>query len=211
MKKLNNKGITTVEVIICFVLVIVITSSMYSIITSFNEKRIVESKKEKIVNYKNILTKEIQDDFIRVGLTYASYSKTTDNTTKQVTHTLDCTLKDGSKRKLVVEQRLTKTNYHLFGNPNVDDYFMISYGPPTDMLDYPLPNIGERKVESTNKKAYDLSINNVIITIDKETNVLSIQIGFYHPEFATRYGIYIVCPINYVSTGSDETNKFPFN
>ena len=43
MKKLNNKGITTVEVIICFVLVIVITSSMYSIITSFNEKRIVES------------------------------------------------------------------------------------------------------------------------------------------------------------------------
>ena len=37
---LNNKGITTVEVLICFVLVTIIASSLYSTVAMFNEKRI---------------------------------------------------------------------------------------------------------------------------------------------------------------------------
>ena len=39
MKKLNNKGITTVEVLICFVLVVIITVSIYATVSSFNEKK----------------------------------------------------------------------------------------------------------------------------------------------------------------------------
>ena len=75
MKKLNNKGITTVEVLICFVLVVIITSSIYVTISSFNEKKTLEGYKEKIINYKNLLTKDIQDDFIKIGITHASYEK----------------------------------------------------------------------------------------------------------------------------------------
>ena len=57
--KLNNKGITTVEVLICFILVAVITMSLYSVISSVNEKRLEESNKAKILIYKNTLTKKI--------------------------------------------------------------------------------------------------------------------------------------------------------
>ena len=98
--KLNNKGITTVEVIICFVLVVVITAAMYSTISSFNERRIYEENKEKIVSYKNLLTKAIQDDFVKIGLTHANYTKevASDGT---VTHTLNCNLKDGTNRDIV--------------------------------------------------------------------------------------------------------------
>ena len=73
MKKLNNKGITTIEVIICFILVVTITTSMFATVSSFNQKRIIEQYKEEIYTYKNLLTKEIQDDFIKIGVTTAEY------------------------------------------------------------------------------------------------------------------------------------------
>lgn len=67
MKKLNNRGITTIEIIICFALVVVISVTMYSTISTFNKKRLVESYKARIYTYKNLLTKDIQDDFIKKG------------------------------------------------------------------------------------------------------------------------------------------------
>jgi len=45
------------------------------------------------------------------------------------------------------------------------------------------------------EKVLDLRINNV--DINKDNNILTIYIGFYHPDLGTRYGIDIVCPINY--------------
>ena len=56
--KLNNRGITTIEVIICFVLVITIATAMYGTVASFNQKRIIEQYKEEIYTYKNVLTKQ---------------------------------------------------------------------------------------------------------------------------------------------------------
>ena len=38
MKKLNNKGITTIEVIISFVLVVIISASLFTTITAYNRK-----------------------------------------------------------------------------------------------------------------------------------------------------------------------------
>ena len=52
MKKLNNKGITTIELIISFVLIIMVASSLFSTITAYNEKRLVEGYKAEILTYK---------------------------------------------------------------------------------------------------------------------------------------------------------------
>ena len=81
MKKLNNKGITTIELIISFVLIIMVASSLFSTITAYNEKRLVEGYKAEILTYKNSLTKLIQDDFIKIGVTKASYKRYTSGTT----------------------------------------------------------------------------------------------------------------------------------
>ncbi len=213
MKKINNKGITTIEVIVCFVLVVMITIVMYSTITGFNERRLVEGYKSKIYTYKNVLTKEIQDDFIKIGLNHATTYKKSQHGT--ATYTVDCTLQDGTKRRLVIDQFLTKSDYHIGGTlDSREDYFMIKYGVPGDMIEYPIPDLGESKFEVENASgnkvettAKDLSINNVLIGISKE-NVLSIYIGFYHPELGTRYAINIVAPINYKTTEADVADKF---
>ena len=230
MKKLNNKGITTIEVIICFVLVVTITVSMYATISYFNEKRLIENYKEQIYSYKDLLTKDIQDDFIKIGLTHAEYKKelTTDgsNTAQNVTkHTVNCTLKDGSKRVLIIEQRLAKSSYHLGGiTGKIDDYFMIRYGKENELVEYPLPDLGHsmqgdsvsdancqpnKKITSNCHTVQDLSINNVLIKITDE-NVLSIYVGFYHPDLSTRYGINIIAPIDYVSDGGGELGEWNY-
>ena len=71
MKKLNNKGMTAVEILVCFVLVVIISVSMYTTVSSYQNKQQIEAFKEKIFTYKNLLTKEINDDLIKDGLVTA--------------------------------------------------------------------------------------------------------------------------------------------
>ena len=206
--KLNRKGITTVEVIVCFILVTVISLSMYSTISAFNNKRIEESYKSKVLVYKSVVTKQIQDDFIKKGLVSAKLSETVENTKK--TYTVDCVLKDGTKRKLIVIQQSSRCP----NNAAVSDYYMIKYGPPNSMEEYELPNIGTTKNKcegpdfvadpSGTEEKKDLRISNVIMNISNEntasditSHVLSIYIGFYHPTLGNKYAINIVSPINY--------------
>lgn len=205
--KLNNKGITTIEVLICFILVVIITTSMFVTISSFNEKKTIESYKEEVYDYKNILTKDIQDDFIKIGLTHARYEKNVD-ANGAATYTVLCNLKDGTERKLEITQLLAKSSYHTEGVDGANDYFMIKYGKPDDMIEYPLPDLGHTENES-GKTVQDLSINKVLISID-DNNVLSIYIGFHHPDLDNKYAINIICPINYISSSIEGRTNWDY-
>ena len=68
MKKLSNKGMTSVEVLMAFIVVVMISVSMYSTVSAYQNKQQIESFKEKIMTYKNLLTKEVNDDLIKKGL-----------------------------------------------------------------------------------------------------------------------------------------------
>ncbi|MBR1936547.1 MAG: hypothetical protein IJ842_02525 [Bacilli bacterium] len=218
MKKLNNKGITTIEVIICFLLVVIIATSMYTTVSAFNERRIIEQYKEEIYSYKNILTKQIQDDFIKIGITSAKIT-TPKQTDETPTYTLEVTLRDGTKRRLIIIQQLGYSIYHLGGEKNTSDKFMIKYGKVGEEIEYPIPDLGEFHVDSSGKRKNctggsgcltikDLSINNVYLNVEKD-QVLTIYIGFYHPELSTRYAISIVAPLNYViSSNNNEDPLF---
>lgn len=59
MRKLNSNGITTIEVILCFTLVFVMTFSMYGTVSSYNDKRKIEKDKNEILSYKYLLIKII--------------------------------------------------------------------------------------------------------------------------------------------------------
>ena len=202
MKKLNNKGITTLEILLSFVIIVIITMSMYGTVSAFNEKRMIEEYKSQIFTYKNLLTKEIQDDFIKIGLTHVEYTEGSMGDSRE--YLLKCDLKDGTTRELQVIRQQGQSSYHISGAANTSDYYMIRYGKPGEVIDYPLPDIGSYKNDSGNE-IKDLSINNVLIKVD-DANILSVHIGFYHPELLTRYGIDIVCPVDYVPSGADESS-----
>ena len=68
IKKLNNKGMSIIEILLCFILVTIITGSIYSTVNAFSNKKVEEQAKEKIYTYKNLLTRDIEDDIVTNGL-----------------------------------------------------------------------------------------------------------------------------------------------
>ena len=237
---LNNKGITTIEVLICFVLVTIIASSLFSTVSMFNDKRIEEANKSKILLYNNMLSRRIQNDFIKYGLSYVDMEENIEQNasggTKRI-YTINCNLRNKEKRIIKISQQFTRSNIHLDGSPNVDDEFMIEYGTESELVKYPIPELGEVKgVYDNNLKTFtpcnklseseqsncrilkDLEINNVIVNVSNEQNmyetgshVLSLYIGFYHPELGNRYAINIISPINFPLINSNKTVKFNYN
>ena len=201
LKKLNNRGMTAVEILVCFVLMSILAVSMYSSIASYKNKQSIESAKEKIFTYKNLLTKEVQDDLIKKGLVSAEISETI-NETKGKPENLpskvfkvDFLFRDGSKKQLVINRRLA-SDYSVVdcASEKINDAFSIQYGEEGNLMTYDLPDVGYVE-NQCGEKVLDLRINNV--DINKDNNILTIYIGFYHPDLGTRYGIDIVCPINY--------------
>ena len=203
MRKLNNKGMTAVEVLVCFLIVVIITVSMYTMVSAYKNKQEIEAIKEKIVTYKNLLTKEINDDLIKNGIISAEVKEfTADSDNYEVT----MTLRNGDKKRLKI-RRVLAFDYLLEpdkeGSPDrsesKDDEFMISYGDYDSETDYPIPDVGYSENLYGNK-IYDLRINNVDINTDD--SILTIYIDFYHPELGTKYAIDIVCPMNFSFTSS---------
>ena len=195
MKKLNKKGMTTIEILVCFVLVAIITVSMYTTISAYNNKQHIESYKEKIVTFKNLITKDIQEDIIKKGLISAKVTRNAE----QTYYSVSLKFRDGSTKSLNIVRVLasdydTEASNCLTG---VDDKFSISYGDGSDLEkaeEYPFPDLGESKNECDGI-VKDFRINEVEVKTDN--GVLSIYIGFNHPDLGNRYAIDIVSPINY--------------
>lgn len=68
MKKLNNKGLTTIELLISFVLLAILVASLYGTVETYKNRQSIEEFKDEIYTYKNLLTKEVQSDLIKKGL-----------------------------------------------------------------------------------------------------------------------------------------------
>lgn len=203
LRKMNNKGMTAVEILVCFILVVVITVSMFTTVSSYKNKQQIESFKQDIYTYKNLLAKDINDDLIKTGLIDARIVENYDEEYK-VKYAVDMYLRDGSIKTLKVESKKAYDYLYDPTDPNVtaelpiekdqDDYFMISYGNKGNETNFPIPDLGESD-NPNGKKIKDLRINDV--SMEVEDGVLVIYIGFYHPDLGSRYYINIICPINY--------------
>lgn len=201
----NNKGFTTIEVLITFVLLAIIVTSLYGTVESYKNKENIESYKSKVMSYKNLLTKEIQDDLIKRGLIdarviYAKMDDSDPSNVKPETYTVDLYFKDGTSSELKVE-RILADDYGANDNATdtacssgKNDMFAIYYGQADDLTKYTLPDFGFGTNES-GCKVLDLRITGVDINI--ENDILTIFIEFYHPDFGNKYGINIICPINF--------------
>lgn len=202
IRKLNNKGMTAIEVLITFVIVVVIVVSMYDGIMDLKNRETIASYKLSLVTYKNLLTKDIQDDLAKIGLATVRTESLTGGTGYRVI----MVLRDGSQRYLEVTQ--------IFGCAALDDLeamdlcddygiprdrsdeFSISYGPPDDLVEYPLPDLGHEVIDYNGEHTiYSLRITGVDVSTSNQ--VFSIKVTMSHPDLGSRYSLNIVSPINY--------------
>ena len=203
MKKLNNKGMTSVEVLMSFIVVVMITVSMYSVVSAYQNKQQIESFKEKVMTYKNLLTKEINDDLIKKGLIAVKVEENIldkvevsgETHVKKMEYVIEFTLRNGQQKKLIItSSKAAENGSGVSGEHDLDDEFIIAYGDPGNEMEYPLPNLGSTTNEN-GKRIYDLRIN--MVEISTKDSIFSLTVGFIHPELESKYNISIVCPISF--------------
>lgn len=205
IRRLNNKGMTAVEILVTFLIVAVIVVSLYDGIIALKDKETVSSYKLSLVTYRDLLTKDIQDDLIKIGLTGAEFSSLKNNSGYRVT----MTLRDGTKRILEVTQQFgcnaadTVEEDEVCTKAGIErdasDKFSISYGPEGDVVEYLLPDLGNEELPNLHSNGTHtisaLRINEV--DISTANRVFSLRVTLYHPDLGTKYSIDIVSPINY--------------
>ena len=165
MKKLNNKGMTTVEILVSFILVALISASLYTTVSNYNLKRKNEADKLEINTFKNILTKTIQDDLIKKGLVSA-YTKeirigeAQDEKPEDICTDVfiaDFFFKDNkadTSKRIVIVRRLADDYFVEKVTHKYDDSFEVYYGTPTNK--YSLTSGYDDVIKAGNKfKDYD--------------------------------------------------------
>ena len=68
MKKLNEKGMSVIEVVLTFALIMTIVASILALIMNYRNKMQTNLTYLDLSAYKNTITKEIQDDIMRLGI-----------------------------------------------------------------------------------------------------------------------------------------------
>lgn len=213
---LNNKGMTIVEILVCFLLVTFITVSLFTTVSSFNNKRSIESVKSDLLQYRNDIDKMLEDDLIHKGLINAKVPKPKNVAVNgdanlygyQTVYTADLYFRDGSSKRLTIVSQRAGEYGSESGSADTctkhDDLFYIEYGTlksdgtvAADNLRYSLPDVGSFVNEACtpHETIKDLRFNT--IKVSNADNVLFIYINFYHPELGNDYSINIVAPINY--------------
>jgi len=148
MKRLNNKGLSIVEFIVVFVILMVLIFGMMDTIMGFKDSNNTTTMNKELLEYQTSLTKIIYDDLIK-----GKFQKIESCDTHEYTTTCHFILKEGEKSTLEIDiQKL-----------------VISYNG----IKYPIPNsdfveIAPIKVEIDEETKKFLIISIPIYEIDKK-------------------------------------------
>ena len=165
---LNKKGITSVELLVCFIIVSTIVVSMYNLILNYRNREQIEEVNNEVVSFSNNLQGVIQSDFVMGHLVSVSnvsedgYSATfTFDTPNSYTTTITIKPNEG----------------------------VISYGKSGEVIDYEIPGIVDLMLSSDSKITY-IPASNGYVKID----IILTHPNFSDET----YSFMINCPVNYV-------------
>ena len=191
IRKLNNKGLTVVEILVCFSIVVVIVMSMFKVVNNQKANQEIESTKNSMLTYKNEVTKTIEEDIID-GSGVKSCTINEDTSGNYNIYTLYYTLMDNSQRKLIITQYSDCDE-----NSKVEDVESesdaVSDCKYNNYIEFYKGSIIEDKFEIPD--VYTLRFNN--IQIKNDNDYLKIYVGFRHNDLGNKYSaLDIVVPIN---------------
>ncbi len=202
LQKLNDKGMTVIEIIISFSLVAIISISLLNVVMSYKDREETESYKKEILTYKNTVTKDIQDDMTKYVL--KSITPIREEYGPLCNHFDSESEESGAK-----EQSLNHVEYKLTFLLTDEEKTLvidrlanyISYTENGKEVMYEVPDLGQSGKEKVGRyKCLDvdaLRINE--IQVKEENNFFILDVNLYHNKIAleNKYSIHIVAPINF--------------
>lgn len=188
--KLNNRGISIIEIIVTFALIMVMVIGMFTIVSNYRDKASYSLKKLDMDTFKNTLTKDIQNDIIKLGV-------------KEINTNGECSTITGLNKciNIVFKDDSEKAFGTSLVNPNnrnsVENKFLYYDGEKYKLHDN-LPEIipeGRSILDFQAIKVVDSNILNTDSTTLSDgtiINIYSINVDISRSEFDEDFGIHIV-------------------
>ena len=164
---LNKKGITSVELLVCFIIVSTIVVSMYNLILNYRNREQIEEVNNEVVAFSNNLQEVIQSDLVMGHLVSVSNVSV-----------------DGYSATLTFDSPNNYTTTITI-KPNEG---VISYGKSGDIIDYEIPGIADLMLSPDSSITYIPATNGYL----KITIILT-----HPNFTDETYSFMINCPVNY--------------
>ncbi len=165
---LNKRGITSVELLVCFIIVSTIVVSMYNLILNYRNREQIEAINNEVVSFSNNLQKVIQDDLIKG-------------------HLIEVT--SVSEDKYSANLSFDSPSSYTTTIAIKPDEGVISYGKSGEVIDYKIPGIADLVLSDESNINYIAAVNGYLI--------ITIVLNHPNFQDET-YSFTISCPVNYV-------------
>lgn len=129
MRNLNNKGMTSLELLASFVIVVAIVAGLFDVILNYKNKEQIEALRNSVISYSNNLQKIVQDDFIKGHLEEVSIAGTSKS----------ATFKMSAAGGYQTTMELDTANG------------VISYGKTNQVMRYVIPEIPDLTLDASSK------------------------------------------------------------
>jgi len=191
--KLNNKGLTVVELILSFTLLIVLVFGMFNVVVEIKDYSETKELEKDLVEFKNRIIYKIQNDLITGNIKDFEIQNT------GTTPTLKITMTDGTPPK-TLKINLTEKKIEYDG-----ETYKIPHSNLVEFLDSRVinlcPNYQGNEQQPNNKGECGegwlgkvSSYQNVTITNDKVNKVLTIDVPYYEIDGTKNHGFKIIHP-----------------
>lgn len=149
MKKLNNKGITIVELIISFTLLMVIAIGMLNVVNEIRSLANQKLEEKKVTEFKNDLYKDFHKTMLTKGYKSMTDCSTSSSICKEIT------FKDDTKTKFEIDLLAKQIEFNGYK-------YVLPYSMEVNFLNN-----------------YDNECNNSCVSITEEDNYLIIDVPYF--------------------------------
>lgn len=172
---MNKKGFTTIELIVSFVMVVILLSSLISFTIAYRDKVKTEEVESELIDFKNVITKTVYDDIIDLNFISMSPCVGQDNCVVMMDE-------NGLSHVLKIESSC-KTNNCDYSPCNLSDcgvylvYNETKYLlPDSDLNTYYRSNLeDETRVSKSFSNLFDFNLKS-------ENSIYNLKITFKHFE-----------------------------
>jgi len=161
--KLNNKGLTVVELLASFVLISIIVVGMLSVVFNYRAKATLSVQETKLMNYQVSITKDIMNDVVTKGVSLVSscgdrcVSITfSDDTTSKIEVPMFDSYELVKNKYIKYNGRMYDINENI---PNVDDYKNYQNIVFGDKIDLTTKTLGDAVIYSIDYSVTHVDLN----------------------------------------------------
>lgn len=193
--KLNNKGISIIEIVLTFSLIMIMVIGMIGIVFNYREKASVSLEKLDMHTFKNTITKDIQDDILEYGVKEINTNGECTNNT-ELNNCVNIVFKNGEEKIFGTSKIAVGTSDEEI-KKSIENKFLYYDGLKYKLNDK-LPSKKSSDREWTDFQMIKIQDSNILSTdsmvLENGNIVIMYAIDVYisHLDFDEDFGVHIV-------------------